>query len=65
MLESEGVATRFPRQQHSLPSACARVKPPERRKAEGSRPAEVINAALDAAHFINDKRPPTDPDDDE
>jgi phospholipase C len=25
---------------------------------------KVIPAALDAAHFINDKRPPTDPDDD-
>jgi phospholipase C len=28
------------------------------------RTFHVIPAALDAAHFINDKRPPTDPDDD-
>jgi hypothetical protein len=25
---------------------------------------QTIPAALDAAHFINDKSPPTDPDDD-
>jgi phospholipase C len=31
---------------------------------QAPRPFQIIPAPLDAKHFVNDKTPPTDPDDD-